>query len=284
MNRTYWTIAIENIHLKYSLYHNESIETNVLRNVNKYSSLKIYKNMERKDFLKKSLSFLGITAVSPLVGACSKTDIDPTTTTGSTNGTTGGTCDVTPSETAGPFPTKTPSSLVLKDIRSDRTGVPMTATITIRNKANDCKALEGALVDIWHCDAAGNYSEYGGTGMQSTNYTAVHFLRGRQTTDASGNVGFTTIFPGWYSGRAVHIHVHIYNAAGKSLLVTQIAFPAAVCDTVFTTATNFYTKGKADTTNERDNVFSDGFANEMATITGSVANGYALTHTIVVSA
>ncbi|AXE18485.1 intradiol ring-cleavage dioxygenase [Runella rosea] len=243
--------------------------------------------MERKDFLKKSLSFLGIAAVTPLVGACSKSDVDPTTTTtttGSTNGTTGSTCDVTPSETEGPFPTKTPSSLVLKDIRSDRTGIPMTATITIRNKANDCKALEGALVDIWHCDAAGNYSEYGGTGMQSTNYTAVHFLRGRQITDASGNVGFTTIFPGWYSGRAVHIHVHIYNAAGKSLLVTQIAFPAAICDTVFTTATNFYTKGKADTTNERDNVFSDGFANEMATITGSVANGYALTHTIVVSA
>lgn len=245
--------------------------------------------MERKDFLKRSLSVLGIAAVAPLAGACSKTDVDPTsttdtTTTGSTNGTTGGTCVTTPSETEGPFPTKTPSSLVLKDIRSDRTGVPMSVTITIKNKNNNCEALAGALVDIWHCDAAGNYSEYGGTGMQSTNYTSVHFLRGRQTTDASGNVGFTTIFPGWYSGRAVHIHVHIYNASGKSLLVTQIAFPAAVCDTVFTTATNFYTKGKADTTNERDNVFSDGFANELASVSGSVANGYALTHTIVVSA
>mgnify|MGYP001810471477 CR=1 FL=1 len=234
--------------------------------------------MERKEFLQRSLSVLGIAAVTPIIAACSKAEVEPTTTTGSTtnqgstNGTTGGTCDVTPSETAGPFPTKTPSSLVLKDIRADRPGIPMTV------------ALEGALVDMWHCDAAGNYSEYGGTGMQSTNYTTVHFLRGRQTTDVSGNVGFTTIFPGWYSGRAVHIHVHIYNASGKSLLVTQIAFPATVCDTVFTTATNYYTKGKADTTNERDNVFSDGFTNEMATVTGSVANGYALTHTIVVNA
>lgn len=271
------------IRLKYRLYHNESTGTNLLRDINNHSSLKIYKNMERKDFLKRSLSFLGIAAVTPLMGACGKDIIEPNTA-GSTNGITGGSCDLTPSETAGPFPTKTPSSLVMKDIRSDRTGVPMTATISIRNKANDCKALEGALVDIWHCDAAGSYSEYGGTGIQSTNYTAVHFLRGRQTTDASGNVGFTTIFPGWYSGRAVHIHVHIYNAAGKSILVTQIAFPAAVCDTVFTTATNFYTKGKADTTNERDNVFSDGFANEMSTITGNIADGYALTHTIVVSA
>lgn len=246
--------------------------------------------MERKEFLKRSLSVLGIATVAPLVGACSKDSVDPTTTggtttnQGSTNGTTGGTCDVTNSETEGPFPTKTPSSLVMTDIRSDRTGVPMTVAITIKNKNSSCAALEGALVDIWHCDKDGNYSEYGGTGMQSTNYTSVHFLRGRQTTNASGTVSFTTIFPGWYSGRAVHIHVHIYNSSGKSLLVTQIAFPATVCDTVFTTATNFYTKGKADTTNEKDNVFGDGYTNELATVTGSVANGYALTHTIVVSA
>ena len=247
--------------------------------------------MERKEFLKRSLSLLGIAAVTPLVSACSKDTVDPTTSTsgsttsqGSTNGSSSSNCTVTNSETEGPFPTKTPSSLVLKDIRSDRSGLPMTVAINIKNKNNNCTNLAGALVDIWHCDADGNYSEYGGTGMQSTNYTSVHFLRGRQTTDASGNVGFTTIFPGWYSGRAVHIHVHIYDSTGKSLLVTQIAFPADVCDTVFTKATNYYKKGKADTTNEKDNVFGDGYANELGTVSGSVANGYALTHTIVVSA
>jgi protocatechuate 3,4-dioxygenase beta subunit len=62
--------------------------------------------------------------------------------------------------------------------------------------------------------------EYGGTGMQSTNYTGVHFLRGRQTTDSAGVGTFTSIFPGWYSGRATHIHVHVYNASGTSLKVT----------------------------------------------------------------
>ena len=61
--------------------------------------------------------------------------------------------------------------------------------------------------------------------MQSTNYTNVHFLRGRQTTDANGQVTFTSIFPGWYNGRATHIHVHVYSANGTSLKVTQIAFP-----------------------------------------------------------
>ncbi|OIN61127.1 dioxygenase family protein [Arsenicibacter rosenii] len=243
--------------------------------------------MDRKDFLKKGFTALGISMVMPLTG-CKKSEVDAATTsgtgTGTSTGTTTGNCTVTPSETEGPFPTKTPSSLVLTDIRSDRTGVPFTIKITIQNKNAGCAVLKGALVDIWHCDKDGYYSEYGGTGMQSANFTSVHFLRGRQTTDASGLVSFTSIFPGWYSGRAPHIHVHIYDSTGKSLLVTQIAFPKDVCDTVYTTATTFYTRGKQDTTNERDNVFSDGFTTELATVTGSVSAGYVLTHTIVVSA
>jgi protocatechuate 3,4-dioxygenase beta subunit len=112
----------------------------------------------------------------------------------------------------------------------------------------------------------------------------VHFLHGRQATNAAGNVGFTTIYPGWYSGRAPHIHVHIYNASGKSLLVTQIAFPKSICDTDYTTSSLYSSRGKQDTTNEKDNVFSDGFSTELATVDGSVANGCALTHTIVVDA
>lgn len=195
-----------------------------------------------------------------------------------------GNCTATPSETEGPFPTKSPSSLVITDIRSDRTGVPVTIKINIQNKNNACGALAGALVDIWHCDKDGNYSEYGGTGMQSSNFTSVHFLRGRQTTDANGLITFTSIFPGWYSGRAPHIHVHIYTSSGKSLLVTQIAFPEDVTNTVYTTATNLYTRGKQDTSNARDNVFADSIATELATVTGSIAAGYELTHTIVVSA
>jgi hypothetical protein len=69
-----------------------------------------------------------------------------------------------------------------------------TIKITINNKNNSCAGLAGAIVDIWHCDAAGNYSEYGGTSMQSTNYTSVHFLRGRQVTDAGGLVTFHFCF------------------------------------------------------------------------------------------
>lgn len=247
--------------------------------------------MERKDFLKLGLSSLGLMTITPLINACKSSSVDVvtpatglSTTTGSTNGSSASDCTVNPTETEGPFPTHTPASYVIKDITSGRTGVSMLANITIKNKNNSCANLAGAIVDIWHCDADGNYSEYGGTGMQSTNYTTVHFLRGRQTTDANGLVSFASIFPGWYSGRAVHIHVHVYNASGKSLLVTQIAFPAMVCDTVFTTATSFYKKGKADTTNERDNVFSDGYSIQLASLSGDITNGFNLAHNIVVSA
>ena len=251
--------------------------------------------MERKEFLKRGFSsLLGIAAVAPLAGACSSTTVDPVTTsttggtatsTGSSNGSSSSNCSVTPSETEGPFPTKVPANFVRKDITDGRTGVAMTMNITIKNTNASCAALAGALVDVWHCDKDGYYSEYGGSGMQSVNFQSVDFLRGRQTTDANGLVSFTSIFPGWYSGRAPHIHVHIYSSSGKSLLVTQIAFPYDVTNTVYTTAqAKGYTKGAQNTTNERDNVFSDGFTTELATLAGSVSAGYTLTHTIVVSA
>lgn len=247
--------------------------------------------MKRKDFL-RGLGLVGIGSLAiPILNACSKDDdsSETSTTTDTTSGTgsTSGSCSVTSSETAGPFPTITPSSLVKSNIVMDRTGVGFTINITIKNTNASCAALKGALVDIWHCDKDGYYSEYGGTSMQTVNYTAVHFLRGRQTTDDNGLVTFTSIFPGWYSGRATHIHVHIYNASGTSLLVTQIAFPEGTNSAVAlvnASTANGYTKGMTGYTyNAADNVFSDSVANELSTITGSVADGFVLAHTINVA-
>lgn len=244
--------------------------------------------MKRKEFL-RGLGLIGISSLAiPIINSCSKDNdssgsgTDTDTSTGSS-----GSCSVTPSETAGPFPTISPSSLVKSDITMDRTGVGFTINISIKNTKDNCAALKGALVDIWHCDKDGYYSEYGGTSMQSVNYTSVHFLRGRQTTDENGLVTFTSIFPGWYSGRATHIHVHIYNAGGTSLLVTQIAFPegsnSAVALVNASTA-NGYTKGLSGYTyNASDNVFSDSVANELAALTGSVSEGFVLKHTINVA-
>ncbi|MBH8568692.1 hypothetical protein KB206_07360 [Microvirga sp. STS02] len=245
--------------------------------------------MERKHFLKSLL--MGTASVPVLLSACSKDTVTPSTTstasgTTGTTGTTGtgsGSCAVAPTETEGPFPTKVPSSYVRSDIRDGKTGYQLDISINLTNSNSSCAALAGALVDIWHCDAEGNYSEYGGSGMQATNYQSVHFLRGRQVTDASGQVKFTSIFPGWYSGRATHIHVHVYSATGTSLKVTQIAFPEGTGTAV--AAVNGYAKGLSGyTSNANDNVFSDGLAQELATVTGSTAAGFQLAFSMGVPA
>lgn len=240
--------------------------------------------MDRKEFIKRGfLSALGTSFILPMVGACKSGTVDPVSETDTAAGSaTSGSCTTTATETAGPFPTKTPGSLVMTDITSDRSGTKLTVKITIRNKNNSCAALANAIVDIWHCDAGGNYSEYGGSGMQPTNYTSVHFLRGRQTTDANGLVTFSSIYPGWYAGRAPHIHVHVYGSSGTSLLVTQIAFDQAINNTVYAQGA-YKSHGLQDTTNARDNVFGDGVSTELGTFTGSVADGYVLAHTIVVN-
>lgn len=242
--------------------------------------------MKREDFIKRGLGSLGLFAVIPALSSCTKDEVvADTTTTGTTISSdptvTPSSCSVTNSETEGPFPTKSPASYATTNIVSDRTGTPLTIKVYIRNVNASCAVIKGAIVDIWHCDAAGNYSQYGGTQMQSTNYTSVNFLRGRQTTDANGMAAWTSIYPGWYSSRAPHIHVHVYNSAGTSLLVTQIAFPEDVSKVVYAQGV-YASKGQADTSNAKDNVFGDGVTNEMSTVTGSVSAGYVLTHTIYV--
>jgi hypothetical protein len=178
--------------------------------------------------------------------------------------------------------------LVSNNIVGDRTGIDFSINITIRNINNNCEPLANAIVDIWHCDKDGYYSEYGGTAMQTVDYTSSHFLRGRQVTDANGLVSYTSIFPGWYMSRATHIHVHIYDTNGNSLLITQIAFPEGADSAVVAVnaATAYgYTKGMTGYTyNSSDNVFSDGVDSEMSSITGNVQEGYVLTHDIYVSA
>ena len=152
--------------------------------------------MKRIEFFKKAgISLFAIQAIA----SCTKDSLEAASTAnpdGITNsGSTNTTCTSTHSETEGPFPTKSPANFVIRDIRSDRTGVPLTINMTIQNKNTGCAGLEGAMVDIWHCDKDGYYSEYGGTGMQSANLTSLHFLRGRQTTNASGCLLYTSPSP-----------------------------------------------------------------------------------------
>ncbi len=233
--------------------------------------------MKRKEFLRKGVIGLGsIVALPTAITSCNKEEMDIEIAGGES-----GSCDLSPSETKGPFPIKSPADLVRANIISDREGIPLLLTLTVQDLNNNCEPMAGVLVDVWHCDSDGNYSEYGGTGMQSTNYTSAHFLRGRQATDANGQVSFITIYPGWYPSRAPHIHLEVLSSSGQSLLVSQIAFPEDVSKTVYDTD---HYHGDFDTSNTRDNVFSDSLEDNMGSITGNTTDGYTLTHTIVVAA
>jgi protocatechuate 3,4-dioxygenase beta subunit len=101
-------------------------------------------------------------------------------------------------------------------------------TLTLRVVAvnRNCAAVTNANVEIWHCDVARNYSQYGSSAGQT-------FLRGIQTTNANGEVTFTTIYPGWYQGRATHIHIEV-TINNASVKVTQLAFPESVNNIVHT--------------------------------------------------
>jgi protocatechuate 3,4-dioxygenase beta subunit len=224
--------------------------------------------MKRNEFLKRSFRTLGAISILPTFAGCRQNDEDV-----SPDGD--GECVLTASETEGPYPTNKPASFEMEDITGDRDGTPLSVEIIIQNRNNDCAPLPDVSVDIWHCDSAGNYSQYG-------SYSGANFLRGRQTSDQDGTVRFATIYPGWYRGRAVHIHVHVFDSAGKSLLVTQIAFPEDITAVVLGQGV-YASHGQPDTRNAQDNIFRDSIATEMSTVTGNVANGYKLTHAIVVN-
>lgn len=230
--------------------------------------------MNRKQFLKKAALGLGTATGLPAILAISECGNEPKQSTSDKG------CEPSPVETVGPFPNHDSNSLLKRNIAVDRQGVTMTMTLTVVSQKNDCKPLPGVFVDVWHCDAHGAYSEYGGMRMQEADHRHEHFCRGRQITDQDGKVSFESIYPGWYRGRAPHIHVEVLDKNENSLVVSQIAFPEDVNSTVY--ATSKYL-GKADTSNDRDNIFRDSLALNMADgISGDVQNGYLLLKTLTV--
>ena len=123
-------------------------------------------------------------------------------------------------------------------------------------------------MEIWQCDSAGNYSQYGSQRSET-------YLRGNQTTNPNGEVTFTTVYPGWYQGRATHIHVEIVRN-GASVKVTQIAFPESTNAAVYGTGV-YASRGTNPTSNTGDNIFADSLASELATVSGDPTSGLTAT-------
>lgn len=226
--------------------------------------------MKKRDFLKKTIASFGGIVALPIVG-CEGQGTKTKSLTES--------CEVSPRETRGPFPNKTPAELMRANIVADRQRIALLINLKIQSQGNPCQALEGAHVDIWHCDAEGYYSEYGSHPLQEKDFRQVSFLRGRQTTNEAGEVSFISIFPGWYPGRAPHIHVDILQGE-KIILSTQIAFPQESTQIVY--ASRGY-KGPEDTPNAKDGIFRNSLAGNMADeVVGNLADGFTLSKVITV--
>jgi protocatechuate 3,4-dioxygenase beta subunit len=191
----------------------------------------------------------------------------------------------------------TQSGVVRSDIRSSfgsstttTAGVPLTLTLNVVNSNTSCSVLAGYAVYIWHCTRDGLYSLYS-NGVQDEN-----FLRGVQVTDANGQVTFTTVFPGCYSGRYPHIHFEVYPSLAMATLYTnrvltsQMAMPSAVCSSVYASATGYSSSASnfSASSTSSDNVFGDNSAAQIAlqtpSLSGDVSNGYTGSITIGVPA
>lgn len=198
-----------------------------------------------------------------------------------------GTCVITPQETEGPYPLLailSNSAVVRSDITAGKTGIPLTLTLTVQDLSNGCAPVAGAAVYIWHCDKDGLYSGY--SASNNAGQAGLSYLRGIQVTDASGQVTFKTIFPGWYAGRITHIHFQIYlnnNLSVTATATSQLAFPQAITSAAYNTA--LYTKGQntSVTSFAADNVFADGTTYQMAAVTGDTTNGYAASLTVTIA-
>jgi len=190
-------------------------------------------------------------------------------------------CALTPQSYEGPF--FLPNQLVRSDIREGRPGVPLTINFIIRDP--DCKVVKNVELHLWHADAFGEYSAYSGYyPLGDPNAKKIHFphseptetatfLRGIQPTDADGKAKFTTIYPGWYSGRALHLHFKVTDN-GRERYSGEIYFPDDLSNQVFQTKPYSERSGKRKL-NYEDRQFIEDHGEELVmTPKGSISEGF----------
>lgn len=194
----------------------------------------------------------------------------------SANATAVPACVVRPEVTEGPYYVN--EDLVRSDIRTDpttgaaREGTPLVLAFVVSQVSNDgCVPLQGATVEIWHCDAAGQYSGVSDRGSSTQDEL---WLRGEQVTGSSGIATFTTIYPGWYPGRAVHIHFKV-RPNENAEFTSQLFFDEAMSEEAFSVAP-YADKGSPDTPNSTDNIYQE----LLLVNTTKTSDGYAATFPI----
>jgi protocatechuate 3,4-dioxygenase beta subunit len=248
----------------------------------------------RRTFLKTGIAVAGLTVTGFSASRAVAQDATPAATPTA--------CVLTPELTEGPY--YLDGQLLRRDITEGKPGAPLALKIAVQDTTT-CTPLANAAVEIWHCDAQGAYSGVSGQnpGGGTVDTGSETFLRGIQLTDNSGLVTFDTIFPGWYSGRTVHIHMKVEVngqiidiASDPDAVATtgdtyegeltvhtgQLFFDDALADEVFMGAAYARDSAQGHITNDEDSIFDDhgdepGFLVDVA---GTVASG--LTGTITV--
>jgi len=211
--------------------------------------------MNRKDFL-KSVGLAGVGLSMPaskiLADGAYKMRVNS--------------CTLIPAETAGPFPLDLSANAfyLRQDVRENRTGTQLNLRMKIIGLGN-CEPMPNVRVNIWQCDKDGNYSGYG-------SQSAFTYLRGYQMADANGEVEFITVFPGWYPGRVCHIHFRVYVSASYAA-ISQLTFDHNTTNAIYAANAALYTKGADPLTPATDNLFSDGYALQLATLTPNAQTG-----------
>lgn len=219
------------------------------------------KNVTRRSFL-WALSAIPATGGLITLGGRSLSSLAAATTTATPAGTSTAlvqmACITTPSQTEGPY--FVDEMLKRVDIRLDptdnsiRPGTLLKLKVNVFN-VNDtmCSPLPDVQVDIWHCDANGDYSDVG-------NLSGTQFLRGYQTTDANGSVDFITVYPGYYQGRTVHIHMKVrtFSATSQTTyeFTTQLYFDDAISDSVYSADSAYRPAAARNTRNLTDGIFT----------------------------
>jgi protocatechuate 3,4-dioxygenase beta subunit len=173
------------------------------------------------------------------------------------------------------------------DIRSDtkgstgtQSGLPLELNITVGSySSGSCSPIANAQVHIWHCNAQGVYSDVqAATNDGGADLTGENFLRGYQHTDTNGKASFTTIYPGWYSGRAVHIHVkvRVFDASGNvtTEATTQLFFDDSISTAVYAANSDYSRSTSRDVMNSTDSIYAAESPSLLVSLSGSASTSY----------
>jgi protocatechuate 3,4-dioxygenase beta subunit len=207
---------------------------------------------------RRALAWLGGLGLAAILPGCAGDEPDAAPTTSTANGTTtsaaGADCVLMPELTEGPY--YLDLDLVRRDITEGRPGLPFDLAVTVVD-AETCEPVEGAAVDVWHCDAEGAYS-----GVEGDSGT---FLRGVQMTGADGVASFRTIVPGWYTGRAVHVHLKV-ALASDDVHTGQLFFDEATLAGAYE-SDPYAARGAPDTSNEADGIYGESGGTTIVAVT-----------------